>query len=234
MIKHIDDRRSALILKQDQLITFLTDLFYQELNQALKTKGRFNVALSGGSTPKKLYETVCRDARAYDTLWDQVYIYYGDERAVPLDHSDSNYHMSLEAGFKNLKNIHLIPMEAYLNDPHAALDYQKKLPPFLDLIFLGMGEDGHTASLFPDDPLTQIIDRSCVFGFVKAKNSARMSLTLPYINQSSKILLLIVGQSKQNMLKQVLSPGDQHPCALVGTKTNPALYLLDEAAGSFL
>jgi 6-phosphogluconolactonase len=235
MIKHIDDRRAAFILKEEILIPYLVDLFYIELEKTLATASRFNVALAGGSTPKKLYQAIASDVRAISTRWDKVYVYYGDERAVPLNDKESNYHMSLEAGFKKLPSIHIVPMQAYLKTQEACKDYESKLPAHLDLIFLGMGDDGHTASLFPNDPLCEIKDRKVALGFVKAKDSTRMTLTFPYINKSSKIVMLIVGAAKKEKIKEVLSPqGTSNPSYYIGTLEHKAYFILDEAAGALL
>lgn len=235
MIKHIDSKKIALIFKKDQMISYLVDLFYQRLDKALKEKDRFNVALSGGSTPKILYSAICSDPRAQTADFSKVYCYFGDERAVALDHEESNYHMALEAGFKHLKNIHILPMPAYKKDPKAASEYEKHLPTHLDLIFLGMGDDGHTASLFPDDPMVKIQDRHVCYGHVACKQADRMSLTLPYINLSSHIVILVTGRSKNEMIKRVLKDHDTSlPVYHVGTTNHPAYFVLDEDAASLI
>lgn len=231
MIKNIDDRRQAIIFEDNLLIPYLVDQFYLDLEKALKDKSRFNVALAGGSTPKKLYEAICQDSRAKNTSWDKVYIYYGDERAVNFDHPDSNYKMSLDAGFKNLKGIHIEPMHAYLKTEKSAADYNAKLPAFLDLIYLGMGDDGHTASLFPADPLLKIHDKNAVIGFVTSKSAVRMTLTMSYINKSKKIIVLVTGDAKKMRVKDVLSQnGEYYPAFHIGTKEQPALFVLDTKA----
>jgi 6-phosphogluconolactonase len=235
MIKLIDDRRAALIFKLDLLIPYLCDLFYEELKKSIKSHGRFNIALAGGSTPKKLYQAICQDPRAKSAPWSSVFVFYGDERAVPLDHEESNYKMSVDAGFNHLKGIHLLPMPAHLKTEAAAEDYQKHLPPHLDLIFLGMGDDGHTASLFPGDPMCEIKDKYVAYGFIEAKKSYRMTLSFPYINKSSKIVILVVGLSKKDKIKQVLSEdGKTNPIYHIGTKSHKAYYVLDEEAACLL
>lgn len=235
MIKHIDTRRTCIILSKDMIIPYLVDMFYLDLEAAIKAKGKFHVGLAGGSTPKKLYEAICQDARAGDTDFSKVYVYYGDERVCPLDHTDSNYHMSLEAGFKNLKGLHIFPMPAYKNDPGEASTYEALLPTHLDLIFLGMGDDGHTASLFPSDPLCQVVNTHVAFGYIESKKASRMTLTFPYINLSSKIIVLVTGESKKEKIKQVLSEeGQIYPAYHIGTKQHPAFFVLDHAASSLI
>jgi 6-phosphogluconolactonase len=235
MIKNIDERRQAVIFEEQLLIPYLVDQFYLELEKAIKEKGKFNVALAGGSTPKKLYEAIAHDPRATKTDFSKVCVFYGDERAVPLDHADSNYNMSLEAGFKNLKGIHLIPMHAYLKTEKAASDYNSQLPPYMDLTYLGMGDDGHTASLFPADPLLKVHDKNVVIGFITSKSSVRMTFTMSYINKSSKIVVLVTGDAKKTRVKEVLSPqGEYYPVFHVGTKEHPALFVLDTKAAALV
>jgi 6-phosphogluconolactonase len=235
MIKTIDDRRLALIFSSDRLIPYLVDLFYSELQKALNKHHRFNVALAGGSTPKKLYQALVQDPRSERTDWNKVFVYYGDERAVPLDDEESNYHMSLSSGFNKLKGVNLIPMKAYLKENSACVDYESKLPEYLDLIFLGMGDDGHTASLFPKDPLCEVKNHNVALGFVKAKNTHRMTLTFPYINKSQCIVMLIVGDSKKQKVKEVLSnEGGENPAFFIGTKDHKAHFVMDESAALLL
>lgn len=235
MIKNIDERRQAIIFEDQLLIPYLVDQFYLEVDKNIQEKGRFNIALAGGSTPKKLYEAITQDPRSKTTDWSKVYVYYGDERAVAFDHSDSNYKMSLEAGFKNLKGLHIFPMHAYLKTAKASGEYSTQLPPFMDLIYLGMGDDGHTASLFPADPLLKIHDKNVVIGFITSKSAVRMTLTIPYINKSKKIIMLVTGEAKKGRVKEVLSAsGEYFPAYHVGSKENPALFVLDTKAASLI
>jgi 6-phosphogluconolactonase len=235
MIKNIDERRQAVIFEDNLLIPYLVDQFYLELQKAIQDKDRFNVALAGGSTPKKLYSSIAKDPRAKVTDFSKVYVYYGDERSVPLDDIDSNYKMSLDAGFKTLEKIHIFPMHAYLKTEKAASDYSAILPPFMDLIYLGMGDDGHTASLFPADPLLKVHDKNVVIGFITSKSSVRMTFTLNYINKSTHIVMLVTGEGKKQKVKEVLSSdGDYFPAFHIGTKDHMALFVLDTQAALLL
>lgn len=235
MIKNIDERRQAIIFEDQLLIPYLVDQFFLELDKNIQDKGRFNVALAGGSTPKKLYEAISQDPRSNTTDWSKVYVYFGDERAVAFDHSDSNYKMTLESGFKNLKDLHIFPMHAYLKTAKASIEYSTLMPPFMDLIYLGMGDDGHTASLFPADPLLKIRDKHVVIGFITSKSAVRMTLTMPYINKSKKIVMLVTGEAKKSRVKEVLSAnGDYFPAFHVGSKESPALFVMDTKAASLI
>jgi len=228
MIKIIDSRRKLCILEKDRLIPFLVDHFYETLFEAIRDKQRFNVALAGGSTPKNLYQAICLDKRFDLVDWSKVHIYFGDERSCNLTEADSNYKMAMDSGFNRCKEANIYPMPAYKKNEQAAYEYQKLLPHKLDLIYLGMGEDGHTASLFPHDEMLKVDDRQVAIGFVDSKQTHRMTLTYPYINQSLQILILTQGASKKEKLHDVLSEkGSTNPIYFIGTKEHPALYVTD-------
>ena len=235
MIKHIDSRRTALIFQDHLLIPYLVDLFFLELEKNVNQKNRFNVALSGGSTPKQLYKAISHDPRAKTQNWEKVHMYFGDERAVSFDHPDSNYKMSLDAGFSLIHGLHMHPMHALEQTQDAARDYEHKLPDRLDLIFLGMGEDGHTASLFPNDPMCLVNDRKVAFGYVESKQASRMTLTFDYINKASKILCLVTGANKAQIVHEVLSEtGTRYPSYHIGSKNNPCYFILDTKAATLI
>jgi len=235
MIRKIDARREAVILDEERLLPFLIDDFYTTLKDCLDKKGQFHVALAGGSTPKKLYTALVQDPRALNTPWERVFIYYGDERAVPLTDPESNYHMSLEAGFKHLKNLKIFPLPAFEWSEAKQKGYEAILPHFLDLIILGMGDDGHTASLFPNDPLLKAHTHKLAYGYIESKKAFRMTMTLDYINRSKKIWLLITGASKAPKIAQVLSQhGAEFPAYHIGTPSHKALFVLDPEAASQL
>jgi 6-phosphogluconolactonase len=228
MIKIIDPRRKLCILEKERLIPFLVDHFYETLFEVIRDKQRFNVALAGGSTPKNLYQAICLDKRFDLVDWSKVHFYFGDERSCDLTESDSNYKMAMDSGFNRCQGANIYPMNAFKKNEQAALDYQKHLPQTLDLIYLGMGEDGHTASLFPNDPMLKVQDKHVAIGFVESKQTYRMTLTLPYINQSTQILILTQGASKKEKLHEVLSEsGSNNPIFFIGTKQHPSLYVTD-------
>lgn len=228
MIRIIDSRRKLCIFEKKRLIPYLVDHFFEKAHLAISEKGRFNVALSGGSTPKALYQAITSDDRAKELDWSNVHIYFGDERACSFNSLESNYKMALDAGFASCKNAHIYPMEAFKETEHARMAYEQQLPKVLDLIYLGMGDDGHTASLFPNDPMLHEKGHKVALGFVKSKNAFRMTLTYPYINASKAIVILVQGPSKIEKLREVLSMnGQDNPIYWIGTDHSPAMYVTD-------
>lgn len=228
MIRIIDDRRKLCIFEKERLIPYLVDHFFEKAKIAISEKDRFNVALSGGSTPKALYQALASDPQAKTLDWSKVHVYFGDERAVDFNSKDSNYKMALDAGFSFFQQAHMHPMEAFKQSEDARCDFEKSLPDVLDLIYLGMGDDGHTASLFPNDPMLNEKEKKVAFGFVQSKNAYRMTLTFPYINASKEIIILVQGPSKTEKLVEVLSSnGEKNPIFFIGSQKTPAIYVTD-------
>lgn len=190
---------------------------------AIAARGRFTVALSGGSTPKHLYQMLTTEPYRSQIDWGRVEIFWGDERCVPPEHHDSNYQMAREAMLAQLPipagRVHR--MEAERSDRAAAArDYEAVLarifgvasggePPALDLILLGMGPDGHTASLFPHTQALDETQRWIVPNHVPQLNTERMTLTRPILNRGREVLFLVAGADKADRLAEVLAgPAD--------------------------
>lgn len=216
---------------------------------AITERGRFCVALSGGSTPRRMYEILSEAPRWAHLPWERVEFFWGDERAVPPDHPDSNFGAAAASLLRKLaipeERIHRIQGE--LPDVHeAARRYQAELtrvfdapsdgrPPIFDLVLLGMGPDGHTASLFPySQPLTE--RRRWVVGHHVARlGKARITLTPPILNRAAEVRLLVTGADKAGVLKEVLvGPRDPErlPVQLVTPELGRLVWLLDRDAGS--
>lgn len=191
--------------------------------QTITERGSFHVALSGGSTPKRLYQLIAQSQDA-DTLdWQRIHIYFGDERCVPPDHPDSNFGMASDALLSHVDcpsaNVHRVAGE--LGPEQAAETYAKELQTYLprddqeqtqfDLVLLGIGDDGHTASLFPGTPALdeKIKDTSAVY--VEKFDSWRVTLTYPIINRSARIWVIATGESKADVIGEVLSSVPQPP-----------------------
>jgi len=228
------------------LSTAAADEFVRCAREAIATRGRFTVALSGGSTPKRLYQLLASELFRDQIDWGRVVIFWSDERCVPPDHADSNYRMAREAMLTHLpipaEQIHR--MEAERSDREAAArDYETVLarvfgvnlgnePPALDLILLGMGPDGHTASLFP---YTQALDQTrrwVVPNHVPQLNTDRLTLTRPILNRGRKVLFLVAGADKAERLAEVLA-GPADPKRLPAQSIRPAgclLWFVDSAA----
>ncbi|MBE9031544.1 6-phosphogluconolactonase [filamentous cyanobacterium LEGE 11480] len=212
----------------------------QMLQQAITDRGQATIALSGGSTPKPLYE---RLAQA-DLPWDKVHIFWGDERYVAPDHPDSNYLMSRLAWLDRVDfpaaNIHPIPT-ADTDPVVSAQQYAQELQQFFqcspqefpqfDVMLLGMGDDGHTASLFPGTAALKVSDRLVTVG--EKAGEPRITLTVPVINHARLILFMVAGANKQTALSQIFAPvADDlaYPSRLIRSPANNLIWLLDQAA----
>jgi 6-phosphogluconolactonase len=219
-------------------------------NKAIKKNGRFNVALSGGSTPKSLYNLLATDEFKGKIDWENVFFFFSDERDVSPQSIQSNFRMANESLLKplkiNRKNIIRWNTEI-INAEEVAENYEKTLSkifelsngefPSFDLILLGMGEDGHTASLFPFTTALNEKQKPVISTFVEKLNANRLTFTFPTINNASNIIFLISGESKAPALKEVLE-GDENlekfPSQGVNTKDGKIFWLIDKAAAGEL
>ena len=209
--------------------------------KAVATRGQFTVALAGGSTPRAAYALLASDERAARVDWLRVHVFWGDERCVPPDHPDSNYRMAREALLDHVPvptdNVHRIQGE--LNPDQAASIYQDELQAVLgtgerfDLILLGMGVDGHTASLFPGTTALEERERAVVAVYVEKMQSWRVTLTLPTINAARHVLFLVSGDAKAEALAQI-NAGDRLPASLVQPSYGELTWLVDQNAASNL
>ena len=208
---------------------------------------RFSVALAGGSTPRRLYQLLADTPYREQVDWTQVEVFFGDERAVPPDHVDSNFRMAQEALLAPLdlpeRQIHRMAGERDDLDA-AAAEYASEIdnvirgtPPVFDLVLLGLGRDGHTASLFPGTAALSERRRWVVSNFVPQLNARRLTLTAPLLNHASRLLVLVAGADKRDALAAVLEgPCDpeRFPCQLVRPNHGELLWLVDRAAAAGL
>ncbi len=210
-----------------------------ESNKAIAQKGYCTIALSGGNTPKVLYELLAAPPFAKNINWKKCFFYFGDERFVPHTSEESNYKMAMDSLLSKVpvpkKNIFSVSTEN-INPATSASAYEADLKkhiststPF-DIILLGIGEEGHTASVFPKSNLLKETNKWVSNIFVKEKNMERITFTLPFINTVKNVIFLVSGSSKAAILKKVFSAkGKQLPAAMVQPKGN-LYWLLDEAA----
>lgn len=206
--------------------------FWKQRHEAAERE--FWVSLAGGSTPKALYQSLSEQ----DLDWGKLHLIWGDERFVAPDHADSNYRMVREAWLDRVSppadQVHPWPILA--EAPDSARQYEELLrerrPTGVDLCLLGMGDDGHTASLFPDTEALQEQDRFAVANHVPKFDAYRLTLTYPYIAQSREVLFLITGSSKAAPLRAVLEEG-KHPAAGV-TARQGVFFYVDQAAAAEL
>ncbi len=207
-----------LIICRDagELTEKAAERFIALVNEASASSGRFTVALSGGSTPKALYSLLAASGFADRIPWPKVHLFWGDERCVPPDHPDSNYRMVRESLLSKIsippENVHRMAGE---KEPKlAAAEYENELktffqlsqgtPPRFDLILLGLGEDGHTASLFPESDALNETQRLVATTYLPKLNAHRLTLTLPVLNESAEIYFLVAGKNKAAIVKELL------------------------------
>jgi 6-phosphogluconolactonase len=214
-------------------------IFVEEARRRIDESGRFSVALAGGSTPKATYEILAREYGGPEDLdWRGVYVFFGDERTVPPDHEDSNYRMAQEALLSHVPAGSVHRMRGEMEPREAAALYEKELeeffggPPSLDLVLLGIGEDGHTASLFPRTPALDAHDRWAVENPVEKLDTVRLTLTVPTINAARTVVFLVAGEGKAEALKEIFE-GDADPRDYPAKLIQPApapVWMVDEAA----
>ncbi len=218
-------------------------------NEAVAERGRFTIALSGGSTPKSLYTLLATNARTM-LPWERMFFFWGDERHVPPTDPDSNYRMANESMLSKVSvppaNVFRVPAE----NPEAATvakEYESTLKRFFqteagqfprfDLILLGMGPDGHTASLFPGTAGLAERSRWVIANWVEKLKTHRLSFTLPVLNAARCVAFLVSGTDKAQVLKSVLQEnvaGEQYPAKMVQPVDGRLVWFLDRAAASAL
>ena len=237
------NRIVEVLADKSALIERAQEIILSRLQTAIESRDRFTIALSGGSTPKPLYEALSSQSLP----WTKIHIFWGDERYVPATHQDSNQLMARQAWLDKIEipaeNIH--PMNTTSADPaQDAQQHEAELQrffqtktgeiPVLDLILLGMGDDGHTASLFPHTKALTVSDRLVTVG--NKDSNPRITFTVPLINQARCVLFVVAGENKRPALKQVFAEqGDEidYPSRLIQPQ-GELLWLLDQAAAEEL
>lgn len=221
-------------------VSFAVDNFIEIASKAIRERGSFHVALSGGSTPRAIFEKLTPE----QLDWSKVHVYWGDERSVPPDDPESNYKMAMDTAFNRLpvpKNqIHRMTAEEEIND--NAVRYQEILKQNLpsgkfDLVMLGMGDDGHTASLFPATHVLTDKREWVAANYVPQKNCWRMTLTYPCINNARSIVIYVIGKDKAKMVGLVLDgpyTPIEYPIQGIGSPSHKPLWVLDAVAASAL
>jgi 6-phosphogluconolactonase len=216
-------------------------LFVEQCRDAVARSNGFAVALSGGSTPKLLYALLADPKEPFrdQIAWKKSFFFFTDERNVPPDHPDSNYRMAHEAMFAHAPKTTVLRIPGEKPADRAAEDYEHILEevfediPDLDLIFLGLGEDGHTASLFPHSPALKETERLVVAPYVEKLNSYRITLTLPVLNNARSLIFLVTGASKATVLREVIFSNKQtelYPAQAISPTNGAVSWLVDKAA----
>jgi 6-phosphogluconolactonase len=218
--------------------------FATRAKEAIDERGRFAVALAGGSTPNATYEVLARDY-ANELDWSRVHVFFGDERTVPPGHEDLNYRMAYETLLSRVPVGSVHRMRGELPPDEAAAAYEEELRSFFgqvdvprfDLILCGLGEDGHTLSLFPETAALDVTYRWVVANPVLKLGTARLTLTIPVLNASRAVTFLVAGESKAEALKEVLE-GDADPHAYPAKHVRPEggdlTWMVDRAAARLL
>jgi 6-phosphogluconolactonase len=215
-------------------------------SEAIQSRDKFCVALSGGSTPRNLYSMLANQS-ARSIPWQQIYFFFGDERHVPPDHPDSNYRMAREAMLSKVpvpaENVFRIHAEQ--DAETAALEYEQTLRKFFglqanefprfDLVLLGVGPDGHTASLFPGSAALNEMQRLVVADWADKFKTYRITLTLPVLNQARCVMFLASGADKASILHQVFENKNANlPAQRVCPENGRLLWLIDREAAASL
>jgi 6-phosphogluconolactonase len=210
--------------------------------QTVDARGKFELALAGGSTPRALYELLATDAKSARVPWQQTHVYWSDERCVSPDNPRSNYRMAYESLLSHVplpeQNIHRMRGE---EEPESAArayagELEKEFGPGVPrfpLILLGMGDDGHTASLFPGSSALHDLQNTVAATYVEKLEEHRLTMTLRTLNAAETILFLVAGESKAEMLSKVLDDRDSDslPAKLVRPTNGELIWLVDESAG---
>jgi 6-phosphogluconolactonase len=229
---------------KSDLAQMVAEQIIEICNKTISRADICTVALAGGSTPREVYSMLASAPHRERIDWNAVRLFWGDERAVSPDHRESNFGMTRETLLQGIeipaKNVHRIQGEV---DPEiAALEYAEilqaefgtKFPEF-DLVLLGIGEDGHTASLFPGTPAVAEQERSVTEVFVQKMNTWRITLTLPVLNRARHVIFTVVGQAKGEIVKMIMNldkPSHELPASLVQPDQGRLYWFFDSAAGA--
>jgi 6-phosphogluconolactonase len=236
----------------NELSRAAADEFSRLARQNIAIKNQFAVSLAGGATPRGAYARLAnqdRESKSEPLAWEKIHVFFGDERHVPPDHAESNYKMARETLLSKVPippaNIHR--MQGELEATAAAAAYQKELQRFFDLrpgelprfdlIMLGLGDDGHTASLFPDTSGLAENSRLVIANWVEKFGAYRLSFTFPVLNHAAEAMFLVAGGAKAEIVKKVLgddaTPG-KYPAQRINPTAGRLLWLLDQPAAQLL
>ncbi|UOQ71293.1 6-phosphogluconolactonase [Hymenobacter cellulosilyticus] len=223
----------------------LAEYFVAQAQHAVADRGRFSVALSGGNSPRKLYELLATTPYREQVAWDQVYFFFGDERNVPPTDPESNYRMAREALLDPLTiaDSQVFPVDTALPPAEAAEAYTRTIQAFFapeeaifDLVLLGLGDNSHTASLFPHTPVLHETSVGAREVFVEEKKAFRITLTAPLLNQARAVAFLVYGADKAAAVHQVIQGTrnvDEFPAQLIAP-AGELHWFLDMAAAAAL
>jgi len=227
----------------DELARAGAEEITRSAEEAIAARGRFTIALSGGDTPKPVFRLLAKEPRID---WDRVHVFWGDDRHVPPNHPESNFGMAMDTLLSKvsipLDNVHRMrtekadaerAAEEYAWTLRSAFDLEEGEWPRFDLVLMGIGEDGHTASLFPGSEAVRERSRLAVAPWVSSLGTFRISLTAPVFNHAALALFLVSGEKKAEALKAVLEGDfqpDRFPAQIIRPQDGKLLWLVDRAA----
>jgi 6-phosphogluconolactonase len=230
--------------EEGEVLSALADFITLKATEGISHQGRFTIALSGGSSPKKLYELLASDAYRNKIEWEKVFFFFGDERYVPLYHKDSNYLMAERSLFEPVRILqdHVFAVNTSLAPADAAHDYEQKIadhfqrgPSRFDFVLLGLGDNSHTASLFPHTKVLHEQQALVKEIFVDEVNMYRITFTAPLINAAHNVVFLVYGRGKAEAVHHILEDAtnvDAYPAQLIKPLEGKLYWFLDEAAAS--
>ncbi len=227
------------VIRTSDFVRDASDLILRKARNAIAERGEFRLALSGGNTPRPVYAELARRAAEID--WERTFVTFGDERCVPPEHEKSNYRMARESLFlpASVPDRSVARMRGEIEPHLAAEDYQDQLDVLAaqkgemifrhDLVLLGLGDDGHTASLFPGTAALEEKSRRAMANFVSKLNEWRLTFTFPLIAQSRSVCFLVDGRKNPELIKEVLAGDSRYPAANV-TATDDLTWVIGHTA----
>ncbi|MBO1224135.1 MAG: 6-phosphogluconolactonase [Candidatus Scalindua sediminis] len=240
------EKRIHVYPNKEKLVAATTERVINLIGQAIQENGLCNIALAGGNTPREVYSMLAANSYRDRVDWNGLHLFWGDERMVPPEHQDSNFRMVQQTLLEHIKipdgNVHRIRGE--ITPEQAASEYAELLhnsfrkdSPRFDLILLGIGEDGHTASLFPDTDAIEECERHAVAVFVPRLNTWRVTLTLPVLNAAREVIFLVSGNSKSNIIQRIMNikqPTKDLPATMVNPENGTLRWMLDSDAAALI
>jgi len=230
---------SREIIRTQNFVADAANFILDLARKALAERNEFRIALSGGNTPRPVYAELARIGR--ELPWEKILITFGDERCVPPDNEQSNYRMAREALFipANVPEKSIMRMRGEIDPSAAAQEYQDGVDLLAtkrgeqiyrhDLILLGLGDDGHTASLFPGTAALEETTRLVVANFVPKLNASRLTFTLPLINQARQICFLVNAAKQVDLIESVLKGDPKYPASRVNPMAGELTWILGES-----
>ncbi|UAY52209.1 6-phosphogluconolactonase [Ferruginibacter albus] len=235
---------SLQIFDADDFFTATANFIVDIAGKAIAKNGRFTIALSGGNTPEKLFSLLAEKSFADKIDWNKTFVFWGDERCVPGDDKLNNARMAktLLLDKINIPAANVFAIDTTLSPKDAAIDYEKKIKrlfgkgfPSFDLILLGLGTNGHTASLFPDTDILYEKEHLVKEVYVEEQKMFRVTMTAPLINAAQNIMFLVTGRSKEQILHTVLTSRyqpDKYPAQLIKPATGKLFWFADKDAAT--